>query len=104
MNLFTLPDPLPEEEIETTLHEAPGLRITRILSAGQCSPPDFWYDQAEDEWLTLLQGHARLEYGDGTLQELCPGDTLLIPRHVRHRVAFTSVRPPCIWLCAYLSV
>ena len=101
MNLFSLPAPLPESETENILYQTSGLRITRIISTGQCSPPDFWYDQEEDEWLTLLQGKAMLEYDNGTYRELRPGDTLLIPRHVRHRVAGTSAQPPCIWLCVY---
>jgi cupin 2 domain-containing protein len=36
--------PLPEELL-TELLVAPGLRIARIVSTGQASPPGSWYDQ-----------------------------------------------------------
>jgi len=74
------------------------VRIERIVSAGQVSG---WYDQEEAEFVALLEGGAAIEYGDGSVMNLKKGDTLLIEPHVRHRVAFTSVNPPCIWLCVF---
>lgn len=44
--------------------EKPGLRIERIISTGQSSAPDFWYDQPEAEWVVLLSGAARLRFAD----------------------------------------
>jgi cupin 2 domain-containing protein len=38
----------PEEQSEELLAR-PGLKIERIVSTGQASPPGFWYDQAWDE-------------------------------------------------------
>ncbi|MEA3070082.1 MAG: cupin 2 protein, partial [Alphaproteobacteria bacterium] len=43
-----------------TLVTKSGLRIERIVSLGQASPPGFWYDQAEGEWVVLLAGAAKL--------------------------------------------
>ena len=100
MNLFTRFDPNAPEEQLMTLLQTPGQRLERIVSTGQSSPPGFWYDQEETEWVTLLSGEARLdtETGPVTLQ---PGDTLLLPAHFRHRVDYTSKEPPCIWLCLF---
>ena len=42
------------------LRQTPGVRVERIVSWGRCSPPGFWYDQDEDEWVALLSGSARL--------------------------------------------
>ena len=42
------------------LAQSPGTRIERIVSTGQASPPGFWYDQPEDEFVVLLSGAARL--------------------------------------------
>jgi cupin 2 domain-containing protein len=102
MNLFRLPENLPQEEWLEVLEKRTGFRIERIVSTGQSSPLGFWYEQTEDEWVAVLQGNAALEWADGSLQELTPGDHLLIPAGKKHRVARTSVEPPCIWLAAFL--
>jgi len=47
-----------EEVIE--LVEAGAVRIERIVSTGQASPPGFWYDQPWTEWVLLLAGAAGL--------------------------------------------
>jgi cupin 2 domain-containing protein len=101
VNLWTLPDPLPGAELFETLIEAPGLRVERIVSAGQVTPPGEWYDQEADEWVVLLQGEAELEYEGGTQQRLRAGDSVLLPAHCRHRVVYTSSRPACIWLAVH---
>ena len=88
-------------ELIEALWAGGGARVERIVSSGQSSPPGFWYDQDEDEWIVLLQGRAALEYGDGGGAELRPGDWLLIPAHCRHRVASTSSDPCCIWLAVF---
>lgn len=100
-NLFQLPDPLPGAEAFTALFETPHLRVERILSTGQTTPPGEWYDQSQDEWVVLLQGSAILTYEDGAALALGPGDYVLIPARLRHRVNFTSSDPPCLWLAIY---
>jgi hypothetical protein len=49
--------PLPEELL-TELLVAPGLRIARVVSTGQASPPGSWYDQDRAEWVLVLAGSA----------------------------------------------
>jgi len=59
MNLFRLPDTLPDEEFFEALIPDKGVLIERIVSIGQSSPEGFWYDRDRDEWVVLLQGHAK---------------------------------------------
>jgi cupin 2 domain-containing protein len=99
-NLFAdLPDHFPEE-LFTTLLQAPGNRIERIVSQGHSSPASFWYDQPEGEWVIVLQGAARLEFEEGAI-ELGPGDYVDIPAHKKHRVAWTTPDEPTIWLAVH---
>ncbi|MCG6155590.1 cupin domain-containing protein [Rubinisphaera margarita] len=101
-NLFSdLPKSLPEELIEVLAANS-HLRIERIVSTGQHSPPDFWYDQDEAEWVALLKGSATLEFADEQRPvELHPGDYILIPAHQKHRVAKTSTDEPTVWLAIF---
>ena len=81
-----------------------GTKIERIVSRGQASPPDFWYDQETDEWVMVLAGRARLEIeGEETPVELGPGQWIDLPAHTRHRVAWTSDDPPTVWLAVHIS-
>ncbi|TVS06491.1 MAG: Nif11 domain/cupin domain-containing protein [Cyanobium sp. PLM2.Bin73] len=106
-NLLAGPCPPPGQERTTVLASGEGWRLERIHSCSASSPPDFWYDQSEHEWLTLLQGSARLRLaasapGDGEEElELCRGDALLIPAHRRHRVVATDGEPGCVWLALF---
>jgi cupin 2 domain-containing protein len=92
-----------DRETVELLLERPGVRVERIVSTGQASPPGQWYDQAGDEWVTLLAGRATLRWADGALSELAPGDWVLIPAHARHRVETTSAAPPCVWLAVHVA-
>lgn len=101
-NLFDdLPAAMPAEVVEPLL-SAGRLRIERIVSCGQSSPPDFWYDQAQPEWVLLLQGAARLEFEDRVV-ELKPGDFVNIPAHCRHRVHWTTPDERTIWLAIHYA-
>ena len=100
MNFFSaIPAALPEE-LTTVLQEGPGVRIERIVSHGHSSPPGFWYDQPEDEWVLVLQGATRLEFED-RIVEMGPGDYLNISAHEKHRVAWTTPDEPTIWLAVH---
>lgn len=101
MNIFQIPADLPNEEVFEVLASKDATRIERIISTGQRTPPGQWYDQAEDEWVVLLQGEARLAYRDGSVRRLVAGDAVLIPAHQAHRVDYTSAAPPCIWLAVH---
>ncbi|MCG9893023.1 MAG: cupin domain-containing protein [Thermosynechococcaceae cyanobacterium MS004] len=100
-NLFALPSPLPAVEETEILAVGKGVRIERILSTGQTTPVGEWYDQEEDEWVTLLQGEAALRFTEGELYHLKSGDHLLIPAHCRHRVEYMSENPPCVWIAVH---
>jgi len=101
-SLFELPATCADHEVLEVLLDRPGARIERIVSAGQATPAGEWYDQPGDEWVALLSGCATLLFDDGRRESLAPGDWLLIPAHARHRVAFTSAEPPCVWLAVHL--
>jgi cupin 2 domain-containing protein len=100
-NIFQLPFSLPPTEVFEILVQTEQLRIERIISTGQTTPPDQWYDQTQDEWVILLQGQATVSYEDGREFFLKAGDYLLIVTHEKHRVEETSVDPPCIWLAIH---
>jgi cupin 2 domain-containing protein len=100
-NLFApLPECLPVERVDVLT--PPGVvRVERIVSMGHTSPPGFWYDQSEVEWVAVLRGAARIAYDDGTIEELRVGDHTVIPAHRRHRVAWTTPDEPTIWLAVF---
>jgi UDP-N-acetylmuramate: L-alanyl-gamma-D-glutamyl-meso-diaminopimelate ligase len=90
------------DETVEVLSSAGGVRIERITSRGHASPPGFWYDQDEHEWVTLLSGAARLRLEDPEQTvELRPGDHLLIPAHTRHRVDWTAPDVATVWLAVF---
>ena len=100
VNLFAdLPQDASAEQFLELLSR-PGLRIERIVSTGQASPADFWYDQPQAEWVLLLQGEARLAFADeAQARRLGPGECVDIAPHRRHRVESTAT--PTIWLAVH---
>lgn len=101
LNVYDLPDPLPDDEEFTDLIPDRSVKIERIVSRGRTSPAGKWYDQERDEWVVLIQGEAVLEFEDGETLPLDAGDHVLIPAHRRHRVNYTSRTPPCIWIAVF---
>ena len=101
VNLFEHIPAASDEELFTELLAADGVRIERIVSFGQASPPEFWYDQSEGEWVLLLEGSAVLAFDDGERVELVPGDTLNIPAGRRHRVDKTDPDRRTVWLAVF---
>lgn len=101
-NLFeSLPHSLAEEQLEHLLSR-PGLRIERIVSLGQASPPGFWYEQAQGEWVVVLAGEARLRFEDEAEPRLLgPGDYVDIAPRRRHRVDWTHPEMPTVWLAVH---
>lgn len=101
-NLFTSLPPAGGEEEFTQLLARPGVRIERIVSTGQASPPGFWYDQADGEWVVLLAGEARLRFEDeADTRVLKPGDWVDIAPHRRHRVDWTHPGEATVWLAVH---
>ena len=103
-NLFaSLPASLDAEQTTELVAKA-NLRIERIVSTGQTSPPGFWYDQDQAEWVLVLAGAAGLQFeGEPEPRVLRPGDYLLIPAHRRHRVAWTDPAHPTVWLAVHYA-
>ena len=93
-----------EEESFSEIFARPGLKIERIISHGQASPPDFWYDQAWNEWVIVLKGNATLRFEDepATLA-LGVGDYVFIPAMKRHRVEWTEPQQPTVWLAVHFE-
>ena len=102
MNLLSpLPDAGAAERVDTLLTR-PGLRIERIVSWGQASPPGFWYDQPEAEWVLVLAGAARLRFEDeAEARVLGPGDWVDIAPHRRHRIDWTDPTVATVWLAVF---
>lgn len=98
MNIFTkVKDHLPEEEF-LELASSEYIKIERIVSTGHRSPEGFWYDQENSEWILVLVGCGVVEFEDGRVVDLNPGDYLNIPAHQKHRVKETSPNEPTVWL------
>ncbi len=91
------------QEITQVLARSSHVRIERIVSAGQVSEPGFWYDQAEHEWVCVLQGEGHIAFEDGEVAELKPGDWMNIAAHRKHRVTFTRADPSTIWLAVFYT-
>jgi len=100
-NLFADIPRVRPEEIITQIVRADDIRIERIVSFGQASPPGFWYDQETNEWVLLVKGSATLCFSDGREIDLVPGDHVLIPRHLRHRVERTAPEGETVWLAVH---
>ncbi len=101
-NLYQqLPTDLSAEFFQT-LAENNGIRIERIVSNGHCSAPGVWYDQAQNEWVAVLKGEARLRFErDNRLVHLTEGGYVNIPAHEKHRVEWTVENAETIWLAVF---
>lgn len=101
MNLLRdLPDARTAEIVERLAGNGT-VHIERIVSHGQASPEDFWYDQDEAEFVLVLAGAARLEFAAGEVLSLGPGDFADIAPHRRHRVAWADPDRPTVWLAVF---
>ncbi|WP_421726427.1 cupin domain-containing protein [Bauldia sp.] len=100
--LADVPEGAAEEQF-TDLLKRPGVRIERIVSDGQASPPGFWYDQGWDEWVLVVSGSAGLQIEGEAERRLKPGDYILLPAHTRHRVNWTDPDRPTVWLAVHIG-
>lgn len=91
-----------KEELIDVLVETKGIRIERIVSMGHASPPGFWYDQEQDEYVILLKGSAGILFeGKGDVTVMGPGDHINIPAHSRHRVEWTDSSEETVWMAIF---
>jgi cupin 2 domain-containing protein len=103
-NLFDGIPAILREELFQTLAESGGIRVERIVSDGQATPPGEWYDQGWDEWVLLVSGGATLLFDDGVPSLILkPGDHVMIPANCRHRVERTDTGQKTIWLAIHFG-
>lgn len=96
-----VPEKSAEEFLETLLTGG-NFHVERIVSQGHASPAGFWYDQDTHEWALLHSGSAILRFeGQKDPVHLKPGDHLLIPAHVKHRVEWTDPDRDTVWLAVH---
>ncbi|WP_258238328.1 cupin domain-containing protein [Arcobacter sp. CECT 8983] len=87
-----------EQFIDLLNHK--NVRIERIVSNGQASPVNFWYEQDESEFVLLLKGEAVLEFENKEIV-LKEGAFINIPSKQKHRVKYTSKESTTIWLAVF---
>ena len=87
------------DELTEVLCRSDGVRIERIVSRGHPSPPGFWYDQEEREFVLLVKGRAGLWFeGEAQPRVVEEGDWVEIAPHARHRVEWTAPDQDTVWL------
>jgi cupin 2 domain-containing protein len=100
-NLFDNVPARADAEIFTELLSREGVRIERIVSAGQATPADKPYRQEHDEWVLLLAGSAGLRIEGEGERDLRPGDHVLIAARRAHWVTWTAKDEPTVWLAIH---
>lgn len=93
--------PSGDTEVFTEVLQRSGLKIERIVSKGQTSPAQGWYEQDSHEWVLVLQGEGRLAFDDGREIHLVSGDFVNIDAGVRHKVIWTDPTQLTIWLAIH---
>lgn len=100
-NIFSnIPQQLDKEIFESIVNHE-NIRIDRIVSSGQTSPAQGWYDQNEHEWVIVLKGNAIILFEDQSSVTLNPGDYLNIPAHKKHKVSWTNPNETTLWLAIH---
>ena len=103
-NLLTGVDPSAPDEAFAALLTLPGVKIERIVSTGQSSLPGFWYDQGWAEWVLVVSGSAGVQFEDEPEpRRLTAGDYLYIAPNRRHRVTWTDLDLPTVWLAVHVG-
>jgi len=109
--LKDLPSAIKDEVFEDIV-KGDAVRIERIVSQGQCSPDEHWYDQEQNEWVLILEGHAKLilqlnqsnaNHSNNSEQivELKAGDHINIKAHQKHKVLWTCPNQTTVWLAVF---
>ena len=102
-NIFQIPviPAKTDNEIFETLFKKDNVIIERIISTGQITSRNSWYDQDKNEWVLLLQGEAIIKFENSETVKMKGGDYLFIPAHKKHKVTYTSENPCCNWLALH---
>ncbi|MGH1428573.1 MAG: cupin domain-containing protein [Arenicella sp.] len=88
-------------EVFSELVRAENVRIERIVSKGHSSPEFGWYDQAENEWVIVLQGEAIISFENKDDVHLVSGSYTNIPKHEKHKVSWTTPETETVWLAVH---
>jgi cupin 2 domain-containing protein len=89
------------DEIFTEILTRRNIRIERIVSTGQSTPPDQPHRQGHDEWVLLLAGSAGLRIEGEDERDLRSGDHVLIAANRAHWVTWTAKDKPTVWLAVH---
>jgi cupin 2 domain-containing protein len=101
-NLFAdLPRRLGTEQFDVLVASG-RTRLERIISTAHATPAGRWDKQTTNEWVVVLRGSAGLRFeGTDAVTVLREGDHLVIPAQLRHRVEWTDVSQPTVWLALH---
>ena len=96
--------PLQDEHFINLL-KSDNIKIQRIVSTGQKSDDNFWYDQDENEWVIVLEGKAILSVEEKNCKIvkhiLNKGDYINLASHTKHRIDYTDKKNKTIWLAIF---
>jgi cupin 2 domain-containing protein len=90
-----------DKEIFQEILSKNNIKIERIVSYGQSSPKEGWYDQEGDEWVMVLKGKAVLSFKESDDVVLESGEYINIPAHTKHKVSWTAPDEETIWLAVH---
>jgi cupin 2 domain-containing protein len=93
----------PINELFEVLFTNNNSKIERIISPHMPAGNDIWYNQSSLEIVFLLKGNAIIEFENNEMVNLRAGDYLKIEPHCKHRIAFSSKFPLCIWLAIHFE-
>ncbi|MBJ7550610.1 cupin domain-containing protein [Marinomonas ostreistagni] len=102
-SLLNKNDSLPLEELFLPLINTKDSSLKHIISPPGCRLDPKWYDQDQDEWVTVIQGYGVIAFEDATVVSLNSGDYITIPAHTKHRVIKTSADETTVWLAMYFD-
>jgi cupin 2 domain-containing protein len=102
-NIFKTNPEKPNEEIFEIILNNKNLKLERIITNGQTTPPGEWYNQENDEWVVLIQGSALILFENEKFIILNKGDHILIPKNCKHRVQWVDSNQECIWLALHFK-
>lgn len=103
MEKYNIFDEIPVDKSEEKFFEIfkdEKIKIEKIVSNGQKSPQDFWYEQEKNEFVLVMEGFAIVEFEDFEV-ELKKGDCLNIKAYQKHRVKFTTLDETTIWFAVF---
>lgn len=90
------------EESFQSIFQNKKVKIEKILSPHMPDGNLTWYNQPITEIVFLMQGFAKIEFENNSTIALKKGEYLVIKPSEKHRIAYTSEKPQCIWLAIHL--